>query len=500
MASNNNKRILYAVLREDFVSFAQKVFPIYDGSEKFVLNDMFKILADYAQRIYNDDELKRLIVNLPPRSGKSFLFSVALPAFILGKKPSAQILCISQTQDLAKVFSAACIKIMQSDIYKKLFPNTVLEKSTEIDLRTTKGGLRHAASVGSGITGFGAKYIIIDDPIDASNITSGKKRENVNDWYNDTILSRLNNKITGKIIIVMQRLHEKDLTSHLIKQNCWEHLVLPAIAVKDECFTLSTGETITRKAGDVLNPEREPLDVLNVIKSSVNNFVFAAQYQQCPVPEKGNIIDFDKFQYCDFPYEQIRDKNCISVQSWDIALKSGERNDYTVGINAIIHNKIIYITDIFRKKVNIENLEEEIINYNKSHHCQNLIIEESAGSQLLINKLKELNIWNSIIPYRPTESKIERADNIYFNIVNGNVKLLRGAYWLEDFKEEINSFPNGLHDDMVDALTQLVLSLEDIIPKVNMADVVKELTKIRKSEANEHGPEFRFWYRRNYGT
>ena len=468
-----------AALRESFWPFLQKAYLIVDNSQELILNWHLELIADKLQQCAKG-ELKRLIINLPPRNLKSQTVSVAFSAWLLGLDPKARIINICYSSDLAAKLSRDTKRLMISDIYKKVFPNTVLraDKQTETLFETTANGFRYATSIGGTLTGIGGNYIIIDDPIKANDASSETVRKSVNEWYNNTLVSRLDNKQEGVIIVVMQRLHLEDLTGHLLKQDGWDIVSLPAIATYDEEFKLSDGRLVGRKAGEALNPHLEPVKSLENLKATMSNFHFSAQYQQAPIPEKGSIIDFDKFQY----YDNL--PNCGEMfQSWDIAFKTGVQNDYTVCISARLFNNKFYIIDVSRDKIDIANLPYEIVCMRQMHQCNNVIIEATTSTELLIEEIKKYRI--NPIRYAPKASKIERAANISFALARGEILLPRNARWLDDFRAEIVSFPNGSHDDQVDALTQLVLSGNEIHPGDKLVKTCEALSEYAKSEEHK---------------
>ena len=167
------------------------------------------------------------------------------------------------------------------------------------ELVTTAGGGRYATSVGGTLTGRGADLIVIDDPLKAEEAMSEAARKRVIDWYAGTLVSRLNDKEHGPIVVVMQRLHENDLAGHLLDQGGWEHLDLPAIAVDDSVVPLGRGKVMTRRIGDILHPERESKDALDRTKAEIGSLMFSAQYQQRPIPLEGNLIRRDWFRFYD---------------------------------------------------------------------------------------------------------------------------------------------------------------------------------------------------------
>lgn len=153
---------------------------------------------------------------------------------------------------------------------------------------TTAGGSRYATSVGGTLTGRGADLIIVDDALKAEEAMSELARKRVIDWYSGSLVSRLNDKTRGSIIVIAQRLHEDDLPGHLLRIGGWEHLDLPAIAVEDAVIPIGRGKVINRKVGDILHPERENKEALDRIKAEIGSLMFSAQYQQRPVPPEGN--------------------------------------------------------------------------------------------------------------------------------------------------------------------------------------------------------------------
>src|SRR5438034_6681360 len=248
-------------------------------------------------------EIKRLIITVPPRSLKSICALVAFPAFVLGHYPTRRIICVSYAEALARKHANDCRALMRSTLYHRLFPNTRISnaKDTELEFATTRGGNRLATSIGGTLTGRGGNLIVIDDPLKPQDAYSEAARENTKQWYSNTLLSRLDDKTKDAIIVVMQRLHLDDLVGHLLEQEGWTHLNLPAIAESEFRIPLGPGRYHLRRVGDLLHPEREPREVLDEFKRSMGSLDFAAQYQQEPVAEGGNLIKWDWFQFYDKP-------------------------------------------------------------------------------------------------------------------------------------------------------------------------------------------------------
>lgn len=479
-------KVFNAACRSDFYTFMQKAFKVIDGSQKFKGNWHLELICDKLEQCMNGN-IKRLIINIPPRNLKSHCASICLPAYILGHKPNAKIICVSYAQVLANKLSRKTRKLMESDFYKNIFQTRLGDKNTENEFETNENGSRYATSVDGALTGDGGEIIIIDDPIKADDVHSDLKRNNVNEWYNNTLASRLNNKVEGIIIVIMQRLHVDDLTGHLLKQDGWEVLSLPAIAEKDETFTLSDGRVVGRQAGTALNPKFEPIEVLENQRQIMSNSVFSAQYQQQPIPAKGNIINYDDFQF--YEHSELP-QDATTFQSWDIALKDGEDNDYSVCITAKQSNGILYIDNICRYKLEMLSLVNEIYYQYDSAKANHVIIEDSSITTHLLQYLhNEAKIFP--ILYRPQGDKVSRANNASLYIASKRVLLRKNAPWLDDFKAEINVFPNGKHDDQVDALSQLLDAAEKRQHNISLEDIGGALNKYREQNPQ---PASALWF------
>jgi hypothetical protein len=244
---------------------------------------------------------KRLIICLPPRSLKSVIASVAFPAWVLGKCPHKQIICASYGQSLSDKHARDTRTIMASAGYQRAFATRLSKQKLSVDdFMTTQGGFRMATSVGGVLTGRGGDILIIDDPIKPGPALSETLRTSVNDWDDNTLLSRLNNKQDGVIIIVMRRLHQDDLVGHLLELDNWDVLRFPAIAEEDELHVAETEFgpiQFERKTGEVLDPERETLETIKQIERQMGDYAFQSQYQQNPTPVGGAIIKTDWLRY-----------------------------------------------------------------------------------------------------------------------------------------------------------------------------------------------------------
>ncbi len=222
-----------AFCRHAFYTFMHRAFLELNPRTQFLHTWHNELIASKLEACRRG-EITRLIINVPPRSLKSHSAAVAFPAFVLGHNPSAQIICASYGQDLANKHSLDCRTIMASEWYRSLFRTRLSPQKQSIqEFLTTQNGFRMATSIGGVLTGRGADIIIIDDPLKPDEALSETQRTAVNNWFDHTLYSRLNDKRTGCIIIIMQRLHEDDLVGHVLEQGGWDLLKLPAIAEEE---------------------------------------------------------------------------------------------------------------------------------------------------------------------------------------------------------------------------------------------------------------------------
>ena len=440
-----------AILRQDFLAFVQAAFALLFPNELFSREWFHEAIAIVLAGI-SDKRGIRQIINAPPRSLKSFLVSVAWVAFILGHKPNFKIVCASYSQDLANHLAADCRRLMESSWYRGLFP-TRLAKSTEEELVTTEGGFRLARSVGGTLTGLGGQVLIIDDPLNANDALSDTNRTSVNGWFTRTLYTRLNNKALGTVIVVMQRLHQDDLTGHLIEKGGWELLVLPAIAPSDMSIPIWQGKFLWR-AGEPLQT-REPLNVLADLKRQLGTSTFNAHYLQDPVPELGNMLKREWLnRYDQPPVQQPSDE---IIQSWDTALKVTTTSDYSVCLTFLVrNNNEYYLIDVFRKRLNFPDLCSAVDAQAKKHRPNAILVEEQASGTPLIDECRIRKGMSNIIGWKPKVDKRTRMNGETPKLESGCLVLPKSAPWLEEFLMEYLAFPNGRYDDQIDALSQFL--------------------------------------------
>lgn len=456
-----------AVLREHFMTFAHRGFIELVPNSPFMPSPYIDLLASVAEECRTGG-CNRLIVNLPPRTLKSRLFSVALPAFILGHNPFEQIICASYGHDLSLKHARDTLRLVNSNFYKAAFPATRLSqhKKAAEEFETTLGGFRMATSIGGVLTGRGADWLILDDPMKPDEAMSETLRNSVNDWFFNTLLSRLNNKEEGKIIILMQRLHQDDLVGRVLEKNAglWKVVSLPAIAEEDESHLIEDrlGRRYFRRLkGEALHPERESVAILESMRETIGAYNFAAQYQQEPIPEGGAIIQKDWLRfYC--PTEMPQRFWSI-YQSWDTAIKSGELNDYTVCTTWGAIDGKRYLLDVFRKRLDYPQLRAAVLDLAARFRPNRIVIEDRGSGTQLLQELPNLGLFN-LTPYLPTAGmdKIVRLYNQSAQFEGGKVFLSQEAPWLAAYVQELLTFPGSRYDDQVDSTTQALESMRSL--------------------------------------
>ena len=447
------RNVLVPAARLDLSTFTQLGFGIVCPTSRYSHNWHIDVVAWHLERCFTG-RITKLIITLPPRYLKSICASVVFPAWALGHDPSKRIICASYSLDLATKHARDCRALMDSSMYRRVFPKTLLDpsKSAETEFTTTERGFRLTTSVGGTLTGRGGNIIIIDDPTKASDATSDARRSTAVDWLRNTLLSRLDNKDRDSIIIVTQRLHPDDLVGQLLaSDDSWVHLNLPAIATNFERFEDVDGRVFTRKPDEALHPEREPLEVLERIRKAMGRYDFDAQYQQDPMPLTSGMINFDWFKR----YEEVpeRTEQCMVIQSWDTASKTEEIHDYSVGTTWLLKRDGHFLIDVVRVHLDYPHLKRLMIETAKKFRADAVLIEDRSSGTSLIQDIQQAESI-PIIGLAPEGDKVMRMLAQTLEIEAGRVYLPRHAPWLDDLTAELQRFPNGRHDDQVDSISQ----------------------------------------------
>jgi hypothetical protein len=293
------RQLLRQAAHDDFQSFLRMVVATVSPGSRYQHNWHLDAIGAYLAACAKG-EVKRLIINMPPRMLKSVTVSVAWPAWLMGHDPKTRIMAASYAQSLSIKHSLDCRLVMESRWYRDIFPKTELarDQNEKEKFVTTKRGHRIAVSVGGAATGEGGNILIVDDPLNPLQAGQRALRDAANRWFDHTFLTRLDDKKRGAIIVVMQRLHPEDLSGHLLKKGGWELLALPAIAPTRVTITQG-GFMKQREEGEVLHAAREDAAMLAQVKRELGSANFNAQYQQAPLGEEAQLVQLVWFKRFD---------------------------------------------------------------------------------------------------------------------------------------------------------------------------------------------------------
>jgi len=422
--------------------FCQYTFPEYQTPSHLIA------LSEALEAIERG-ELKRLIVLMPPRHGKSELISLRFPCWYLARHPEDYMVQAGYAESIALTHSRQSRDIFISLEMTKLFPDIrhrperpgqeiiVPERQAAHEWGTKQGGSYYAVGIGGGLTGRGFNVGIIDDPVkDEEEATSQTIRDRVWDWYQRVFRTRA--EPDAAIIVVMTRWHQDDLVGRLLKQaqgdsasDQWEILHFKAI-----------------QDGQALWPERYPIEVLEKIRSSIGGRAFESLYQGSPTIAGGQIIKREWWRYFgEFPHF-IR-----KLHSWDTAFKDKTQNDYSVCTVWGESQNGYYLLDVWRGRVEFPELKRVAVALYERDIPDVVIVEDKASGQSLIQELQR-NTRIPVLPVKVDINKVARANSATPLIEAGRVFLPENAPWLFDYIEELSAFPNATHDDQVDSTTQ----------------------------------------------
>lgn len=454
------------LLRNNLGAFTQKVFHTVDPQSQYQHNWHIDLIAEYLKAC-QEGQIKRLIINIPPRHLKSISVAVAFPAWLLGHNPSEQIMCASYSQELSFKHSLDCRVVMQDKWYQELFPETriVDDQNTKRKFVTTARGHRIATSVGGTATGEGGNFLIVDDPLSAMQGQSDTYRANANEWFDQTFSTRLNDKKNGCIIVIMQRLHENDLSGHLLAKGGWEHLCLPMIAEKEE--TLKKGSiTHVRYPGQFLHPERIGNEEVEDIKREIGAYAFSGQFQQKPSPTGGGEFRKEWVQY----YDSISSSGMNHYIFVDPANSKNKNSDYTaIVVLGAGKDRNLYVVDLIRDRLNVREREDIIFNLHEKYRPK-MVAYEKYGMQTDIDWIqKSMEDRNYRFPIQEVGGKLSKEDRIrrlipyfydkriFFPKVLYKADHTSNVIDVVDtfMQQEYLTFPVGLHDDLLDALSRL---------------------------------------------
>lgn len=471
---------LVMLARRDFWCFIELAFPVLHPGKSLDHAAYLDVLSWLMMGV-ETGKYRRVIINLPPRHMKSLLVSIFYVAWRLGRDPSAKFITISYGDDLAHDHSGITRTLMQSPVYRRIFPGTMLDKKAVDHIRTTKGGHRYATSVGSDITGFGADEIIIDDPMQPDDAASEQVKERVRSWVQSSVLTRFDDQRKGALILVMHRLAPDDLSATMEPQADFV-LKLPLVAKTERPFVHNNRIVMRRQPGELLNPTRMDISDLERLKASLPKYVWDGQYQQHPTLGGSGMLSIDKFRRYDLAKPP---KFELIIHSWDVGA--------TIGGNASVCTKwglvrekrdfdTLYLLQVLTLQLELPEVRATIRTEHKRDKPALILVDERGVGMGLCQELRREGYRNVLgstdteeaierdgkAGTRPSASKIERFGRAILAIDDGRVVIPSDAPWLERFLYEVAAFPNIADKDQVDSMAQIIGNFQTAVRRARI--------------------------------
>jgi predicted phage terminase large subunit-like protein len=460
--------------------FVYQAWSIVEPSTPFVPGWHIDAIVEHLEAI-SYGHIRKLLINVPPRHMKSLLVSVFWPAWEWTRWPERRWLYSSYAANLSSRDSLVCRRLIESPWYRARWGHIFVltgDQNVKTRFENNRSGYRLSVSVGGSVTGEGGDRLVCDDPHKVDEVLSDSIRTGTLDWWDSTMSTRVNDPKTTAMVVVAQRCHQLDLSGHLLEQGSWEHLCLPA-EYEGPSRTTSIGFTDPRKEpGELLWPERFGRREIEEMKISLGSYGTAGQLQQRPSPAAGGIFRRDWWRYyqpqgMNLPPVIVRlpDGTQTSIvaieapasvdeqiQSWDCSFKDLKTSDYVVGQAWGRIGSIFLLGHQIRGRMDFPATMKAIREMSeKWPQTFGKLIEDKANGSGLIQMLQHQ--IPGIIPVNPQGGKLTRARAISPLVEAGNVYLPHPDFapWVPDFIEECAAFPNGAHDDQVDAMTQALL-------------------------------------------
>lgn len=444
-----------SVAEDSLHEFMRQAWPVIEPGKAFQDNWHLRVICEQLERVTRR-EIRRLIINVPPRSTKSTIVSVLWPVWTWLQDPSHQWLTVSHAADLAIRDALKSRRLMQSPWFQARWGRLVRltgDQNQKSRYENDRRGYRIAMSMGAGITGEGADTLVIDDPHDRNAAHSELERTTGLTTFDESLSTRLNDPATGAIVVIMQRLHVNDLTGHLLSgQEPWVHLCLPMEFEPDVRCPLDQ-RTVP---GEPLWPARFTPAVVAALKARLGPYGAAGQLQQRPSPRGGGVWPIEKFQTYKSdpgPMEQY-------VQSWDFAFKKTEDGSFVVGQVWGKRGAGFYLLDQMRFRGGFNAMCGAVLQLSaKWPAALTKLVEPKANGEAVLDSLRQHVA--GLVPVEVEGSKEARAEAVSPAIYAGNVFLPDKAIapWVTEFVGEVEAFPNGAHDDQVDAASQALKHL-----------------------------------------
>lgn len=476
---------------ESLHAFLHLCWPIIEPGRPFIDNWHLRAICEHLEAV-SRRQIKRLVINVPFRTSKSTITSVAWPAWTWISQPNHQWLCGSYAEKLAIRDSLKMRRLVTSPWYQEFWGDRVTLTSDQNEKRRFQNdrlGHRIAFGMTGGVMGDGGDTLLLDDPHDRQGAHSEAERETALDNYDQGMVTRLNDPDEGAIVVIMQRLHQKDLAGHVLEQGGWEHLMLPMEFEKRRACVTNLGFKDPRsEEGELLWPERFSAVTVDALKVSLGDYGSAGQLQQRPSPAGGGILQVDKIRL--WPAKEDLPDLFFVLQSYDTAFTEKTENDATActvwGIGErpnSTHDGMVrfaILLDAWIERLGYPALRKKALvdwkaeyggikkNPSKpSRRADVILVEDKGSGQSLLQDLRAAGLPAK--GYNPGKAdKLARAHLVAPLIEAGLVYVLESkrepglpVTWARPLLTHCEEFPNGEHDDDVDTFTQALIYLRD---------------------------------------
>lgn len=461
------------IYRRSYYEFYKKAFTILNPDEPYNDNWHLEVLCDRLQQelyriVKGIPREKDIIINVPFRSSKSLIVSVIFPVWCWIIKPSTKFICVSYSNDLSLELATLSRNLLLSEWFQNLYGtrlNPSDDENTKGFFKNKFSGFRKSVGTGGQITGSGADFLLVDDGQNPKKAASEVERKNTQDFYTQTLYSRLNQPEIGVRINIQQRLHQQDLSGYLIDTQADKHelIKIPAeITVNDPVIPAALEK---HYVDGLFWPTRFSKTQLESYASILGTYGYAGQLQQRPSPAEGGIIKREWFTI--MPPEQLqRDITDHPINYYldttDIkdAAKS-EGNDYTGVFTAYKKDNYVFVVDVCQVKLEFYELCKWIPKYTEKHYYTNnskIKLEPKSSGRSIVKQLKATTMLNIVELPTPKDDKLTRLMAVQPLIESGRIVLIDGPY-IKNFMDQLTMFPNAAHDDMVDAMVYGICDL-----------------------------------------
>lgn len=442
--------------------FLKQAWPIIEPGRPFVDGWAVGAMCEHYEAVTRR-QIRNLLVNIPPRSTKSVTTCVAWPCWVWINNPESRWLFASYAQTLSMRDSVKCRNVMQNRWYQNNWGDHFRfseDQNTKGLFKNDKSGFRMSTSVGGVGTGEGGDYLVVDDPHNAMDAFSDSALESAVNWFKEVWSSRINDQSTGCKVVIMQRIHERDVSGHILEiGEDWTHLCLPMeFEAKRKCFTRLEWSDPRENEGELLCPERVNVEQLSSIKKALGSYGYAGQYQQSPAPRGGGMF---KREWFGAPLDACPEGG-QTCRYWDRAF-TDDAGDWTAGVKLRKVNGLWYVMDVARFQTSAFGTETRISNIASSDGMATVQVleEDPAAGKSEVAYLVRALAGKNVRKVKKRHNKELCAYPAACQAEAENIKLFKGP-WNEVFMDELAFFPRGKNDDQVDGLSGAFNYLNDV--------------------------------------